>query len=126
MPKRILLVDDEPAIVRVIESRLKANGYEVITADDGQEALNKARAEKPDLIILDVMLPKMDGFRVAQLLKLDDQYKHIPIIILTARVHEEDQKIGFATGAEAYLTKPFRSEVIVSKIEELLKESSRQ
>lgn len=124
MPKKILIVDDEPAIVKVVESRLKANGYETLTACDGQEGLNLARTEKPDLIILDVMLPKIDGFRIAQLLKLDDQYRQIPVMLLTARVHEEDQKIGFAAGADAYMTKPFRTEELVEKIKELLKEKS--
>lgn len=123
MAKKILLVDDEPAIVQVIQARLKANGYEVVTAQDGQEGLNAARAEKPDLIILDVMLPKMDGFRVAQFLKLDDQYRHIPIMMLTARVQEEDKRMGEQAGADAYLTKPFTSEDLLGKIREMLDEA---
>ena len=122
MPKKILIVDDEPIIVRLVESRLKASGYDVISASDGQEALNTARAEKPDLIILDIMLPKMDGYRVCRLLKLDDNFRQIPIIMFSARVQGEDQEKGMAAGAEAYLTKPFNPATFMNKIKELLKE----
>ncbi|MDP3921660.1 MAG: response regulator [Candidatus Omnitrophota bacterium] len=120
MPKKILIVDDEPTILKLIASRLQAHGYETITASDGQEGLSRARADKPDLIILDVMMPKMDGYRVAKMLKLDDLYKGIPIIFLTAKVQEQDRETGRLTGAEAYLTKPCDPELLISKVTELI------
>jgi len=120
--KRILLVDDEPNIVKLVAARLKANGYEVISAYDGQEALETARRVKPDLIILDLMLPKMSGYKVCGLLKGDSRFAKIPIIIFTARAQEEDVKLGGELGAEAYVTKPFDSKMLLSKIKELLKQ----
>ena len=121
MAKKILVVDDEPVIVKVVASRLKANGYDVISAADGQEALTVARAEKPDLIILDVMLPKMDGYRVCSLLKFDDHFKKIPILMFSARVQEEDKQRGIEAGADDYMVKPFDPKVLLEKIEALLK-----
>ena len=118
--KTILVVDDEPMILKVVESRLKANGFRVITAEDGVDGLNKARSEKPDLIILDIMLPKMDGYRVCRLLKSDDRYKHIPIIMFSARVQTEDKEMGLESGADDYLTKPFDPQKFLEKIRELL------
>ena len=122
MPKKILLVDDEPTIVKVLTSRLKANGYDVITAADGQEALNIFRTETPDLVILDVMLPKVDGYRVCRLLKFDEKFKHVPILMLTARVQESDEQTGKAVGADAYLPKPFDAQTLLAKIKELIRD----
>lgn len=123
MAKRILLVDDEKDLVETVTFRLQANGYEVIPAYDGQEALEKAKKEKPDLIILDLMLPKMDGYKVCGLLKADARYNKIPIILFTARAQESDKKMGEETGANAYITKPFEPEALLGKIKELLKEA---
>ena len=123
MGKKILVVDDEPIIVRVLEARLKANGYYVVIASDGQEALNKARTESLDLIILDVMLPKIDGFRVCHLLKSNAALKHIPVLMLMARAQDSDKYTGQECGADAYLPKPFDPPVLLAKIKELLKES---
>lgn len=119
--KRILVVDDERELVMAVQIRLKQAGYEVLTACDGQEALDKAHQEKPDLIILDLMLPKMDGYKVCGLLKSDSRYAKIPIIIFTAKVQEEDIKIGKEVGADEYITKPFEHQVLLDKIKELLK-----
>lgn len=118
--KRILLVDDEVDLAEMVKLRLEANGYEVLLAYDGQEALDKARKEKPDLIILDLMLPKMDGFKVCGLLKNDSRYAKIPIIMFSARAQEESKKLGKELGAEAYITKPFEPQVLLSKIKELI------
>ncbi len=118
--KKILLVDDEPNIVMVVEARLKANNYEVITAANGEEALTKAREEKPDLIILDLMLPKIDGYQVCRLLKFDKNYSNIPIILLTAKGQREDREWGEKAGADAYITKPFEAAVLLGKIKELV------
>lgn len=121
--KQILLVDDEPQLVDMVKMRLEANGYGVFVAYDGQEALEKARNEKPDLIILDLMLPKMDGYEVCGLLKKDSRYAKMPIIMFTAKAQEEDIKLGKEVGADAYITKPFEHQVLLSKIKELLGES---
>jgi DNA-binding response OmpR family regulator len=119
--KRILLVDDEQDLVEVVKSRLELAEYEVLVAYDGMEALDKARKEKPDLIILDLMLPKMDGYRVSALLKHDEKYKSIPIVMFTARAQEQDEKLGYECGADAYITKPFEPQALLAKIKELIK-----
>jgi len=118
--KRILIVDDEKDLVSMIKMRLEASGYEALEAYDGQTALDKARQEKPDLIILDLMLPKMDGYMVCRMLKFDEKYKKIPIILFTARVQDSDKELGKEVGADAYITKPFEPNVLLAKIEELL------
>ena len=121
MAKKILLVDDEPHIIMMLENRMKHVGYEVITACEGQEALTKAKKEKPDLIILDLMLPKLDGYKVCRMLKFDEKYKHIPIIMLSARAQEADKKMGETVGADGYVTKPFEPQVLLGKVKDLLK-----
>ena len=121
--KRILLVDDEKQLVEMMQMRLEAGGYAVLSAYDGQEALDKARTEKPDLIILDLMLPKVDGYKVCRMLKFDEKYKNIPVILFSARAQEEDIKLGKEVGAEAYITKQFDPAILLAKIKELLKES---
>ncbi len=120
MTKRILVVDDETQMVDMVKMRLEANDYLVLTAYDGQEALEKARKEKPDLIILDLMLPKMDGYKVCGLLKGDAKFVKIPIIMFSAKAQKEDIKLGEELGADAYISKPFESQVLLGKIKELL------
>jgi len=120
MAKKILLVDDEPHIITMLENRMKHAGYEVITACDGQEALLKTHKERPDLIILDLMLPKLDGYKVCRMLKFDEKYKHIPIIMLSARAQEADKKMGETVGADGYVTKPFEPQVLLGKVKDLL------
>lgn len=120
--KRILVVEDEAELVKAIQIRLDQAGYEALVAYDGQEGLEKARKEKPDLIILDLMLPKMDGYKACGLLKNDARYAKIPIIMLTARAQESDEKLGLELGADAYITKPFQHELVLAKIKELLGE----
>jgi len=122
MAKRILIVDDERELVKAIEIRLQQAGYEALVAYDGKEGLEKTYKEKPDLIILDLMLPKMDGYKVCSLLKADTRYSKIPIIIFTARAQESNIEMGQEAGADAYMTKPFEYQVLLSKIKELLKE----
>ncbi len=118
--RRILLVDDEPNIVKIISRRLMAEGFEVSVAMDGIIALEKARAEKPNLILLDVMLPKLSGYDVCRQLKQDMRYKNIPIIMLTALAHESDEEFGLEVGADAYIRKPFKAQQLLQKIEELI------
>ena len=118
--KKILIVDDEPDLVEMLTLRLEANDYQVISASDGQEGLDKARTEKPDLIILDLMLPKIDGYKLCRMLKFDEKYKQIPIVLFTARAQESDIKIGEEVGADAYVTKPFEPDILLDKVAELL------
>ena len=120
--KRLLLVDDEVELVEMIKFRLEASDYEVLTANDGQQALEIARREKPDLVILDVMLPKMDGYKVCGLLKKDSRYAHIPVMMFTAKAMDADMKLGQEVSADAYLTKPFEPKVLLEKIKELVKD----
>lgn len=122
MPKhKILLVEDEQVIAKMVKARLETNNYEVLVAIDGAEGLEKARKENPDLIILDLMLPKMDGYKVCGLLKGDSRYAKIPIMMFTARAQESDVNLGKEVGADAYIAKPFKAEELLVKIAELLK-----
>ena len=123
--KRILVVDDEAILVEEITTRLELNDFEVIKAYNGQVALDKARDEQPDLIILDLMLPKIDGYKVCGLLKADRRYNKTPIIILTAVVQEIDKNLGIEVGADAYIMKPFESKELLSKVKELLEEKEK-
>ena len=120
--KRILIVDDEDDLRNMLKFRLEAMDYDVSEAADGHEGLDRARSGRPDLIILDLMLPKMDGFKVCRMLKFDEKYKHIPIIMFTARAQEKDKQIGKEMGADAYITKPFDPDILLDKIKELLKQ----
>ncbi len=120
--KRILIVDDEKDLVETVVFQLQEAGYEVVAAYDGQEGLAAAQKGKPDLIILDLMLPKMDGYKVCGMLKNDGRYKKIPIIMFTARAQQSDMDLAKEVGAEAYITKPFEQEILLGKIKELLKD----
>lgn len=121
--KKILVVEDEAELTGAIQIRLEQAGYEVLIAYDGQEALEKARTENPDLIVLDLMLPKIDGYKVCRLLKFDGKYKKIPVVMLTARAQEKDENLGYEVGADAFITKPFKYQVLLAKIAELLGDS---
>jgi len=120
MKKRILVVDDEEDIVAVLKARLENSGYEVECAYDGQEGLEKIRANKPDLAIFDIMMPKINGSTLCGILKFDKRYKDIPIIILTAKGRELDKEIGDTVGADAYMVKPFETQVLLDVIEDLM------
>jgi CheY-like chemotaxis protein len=123
--KRILIVEDQAVIVDMLRMRLEANNYEVLTASDGQAGLDKAQKEKPSLIILDVMLPKMNGYKVCQLLKTDPKYSAIPIIISSGRTPQEIKKVGQEVGADAYVSKPFEAEELLAKMKELLEKKGK-
>lgn len=120
--KTILIIEDEEDMVYAIALQLKTAGFKVISAADGQEGLEKVRKEKPDLIILDLMLPKIDGYKVSRMIKFDERYKDIPIVMLTSRSQESDKELGFEVGANAYITKPFDPKVLAETIEKLLGE----
>lgn len=121
---KVLLVDDELIILKFVTKRLQLNNYEVETAIDGEEALEKVKSFEPEVIVLDVMLPKMNGYQVCALLKKDARYATIPIILFTAKTQERDKQLGLECGADAYVCKPFRTEELLSKIEALLPKES--
>ncbi len=118
MVQKILIADDEPEIVKLVRAYLEAAGYRVVTAKDGREALVVTRHEKPDLIILDLTMPEMDGIEFTRRLR---QEKNTPIIMLTARVEETDRIIGLELGADDYVTKPFSPREIVARVRAVLR-----
>ena len=122
MTKKILVVDDERDMVEVITASLIAHGYAVIPSYNGEDALALIKKDPPDLIILDIMLPNMNGHQVCRLLKFDAKYKKIPIIMLTAKKENEYKEYAEATKADAYFTKPFEHDSLLDKIKELLAE----
>ena len=117
---RVLLVDDETSIIKVVGKGLQVAGYEVITAMDGEEAMPKAQLANPDVILLDLMLPKKSGFEVCAALKKDPRYAKIPIIIFTGKGQEMDEKLCRELGANAYLSKPHGTKALVEQIEAIL------
>ena len=119
--KKILIVDDEEDILNTICFRLEAEGFECITSQDGIDGLAKARQEKPDLILLDIMLPRMNGYKVSRLLKFDEKYQHIPILMITAKTQETDRITGIETGADGYITKPFEMDALIKLIRNYIK-----
>jgi len=118
--KKILIVDDEPHIVELVRVCLEDTNYDVIEAYDGEEAIDKARSEVPDLILLDIMLPKMDGYDVCRKLKSNDDTSNIPVVMLTAKGQEVDKVKGFQSGANSYMTKPFSPLRLLTELEEKL------
>ncbi len=118
--KKILIIDDEPQILMVSATRLKANGYAVSTAFSGEQGLDKARKEIPDLVLLDHVMPEMDGAEVLECLKNDPITKHIPVIIFTADVHKVKEVEFQARGAAGCFYKPFFSEELLARVKEIL------
>ena len=123
---KILVVDDEIYIVHILDFSLGMEGYEVITALDGEQAVEKARAEKPDLIVLDIMMPKLDGYETCKRLKADPETKDVPVILLSAKGRNVDQKVGFEVGADDYITKPFSPRKLVERINAILGHGTSQ
>ncbi|MDO9464627.1 MAG: response regulator [bacterium] len=120
--KKILVVEDEPDVRKALKIRLEDNNWDVLLAADGDEALKEIRKSRIDLIILDIMLPKMNGYKICRLIKFDAKYKHIPVIMLTVRAEKEDKISGMEAGAEEYITKPYSSELLIGKIRKYLEE----
>lgn len=118
--KRILAVDDEARVLALIQKRLEFAGYEVITAVNGTEALHKARSERPNLIVLDLMLPGLNGYQVCRLLKNDETCRDIPILMLSSRSQETDITEGMRMGADDYMTKPYDSDKFIARVQSLL------
>jgi DNA-binding response OmpR family regulator len=121
MKEKILVVDDEPDALDLIQFNLKGAGYDVITAADGAEALTKARSTHPALVVLDVMLPEVDGLEVCKILRREPATASIPIIMLTAKTAEIDRVLGLELGADDYLTKPFSPRELVLRVKALLR-----
>lgn len=118
--KRILIIDDEGFFVEPIKMFLKKYGFEIIVASDGISGLQKARKESPDLIMLDLMLPGIDGFLICRLLKFDEKYRHIPVVIVSAKDSERDKNLGKECGADMYITKPVDPRNLLKTISNLL------
>ena len=122
MSNRILLVDDEPNILLSLEFLMKQAGYEVTTASDGEEALQAVQEWLPDLVLLDVNMPKRDGFEVCQSIRANPDWNHIRIIMLTAKGRDIEREKGLALGADGYITKPFATQEVVETVQNMLTE----
>ncbi len=122
MSKKVLIVDDEPNIVLSLEFLMEEAGYEVRSVADGQQALDAVREEVPDLILLDIMLPKLDGYEICREIRANPQAKDVRVIMLTAKGREVDQEKGLAFGADEYITKPFSTREVVEKVRHILGE----
>lgn len=123
--KKVLAVDDQPQIVRLIQVNLQKADFEVITAFDGDEALHKLREHRPDLVILDVIMPKRDGFEVLREIKSNAETRHIPVIMLTVKAQDADIFEGLKEGAELYLPKPFHPTDLVSLVRRVLENQEK-
>jgi two-component system alkaline phosphatase synthesis response regulator PhoP len=117
---KILVVDDEVYILHILDFILGAESYEVITATNGDQALHKVRDEKPDLVILDIMMPKLDGYETCRMIKSDPATSQIPVILLTAKGREVDQRLGKEVGANDYITKPFSPTKLIDRVQAIL------
>ena len=117
---KVLVVDDEIYIVHILDFSLGMEGYEVITALDGEQALERMKSERPDLVVLDIMMPKLDGYEVCKAIKSNPATKQTPVILLSAKGRNVDQKLGFDVGADDYITKPFSPRKLVERINQLL------
>ncbi|MES9813977.1 MAG: response regulator transcription factor [Candidatus Thiodiazotropha sp.] len=120
MTKTILIVDDEPNIVLSVEYLMKREGYQVMTAGDGQVAIEMIADTRPDLLILDVMMPRKNGFEVCREIRADPAFSGLPILMLSAKGREAEIKKGISLGADAYITKPFSTHDLVDKVNQLL------
>ena len=120
MPKEILIVDDEPSIVVPIQFLMEQQGYHVMTANRGEDALDLIYHYKPDLVLLDIMLPGIDGYEVCEIVRLNPDCRDVKIVFFTARSREMEIAKGLALGADAYITKPYSNAALVAKVNELL------
>ncbi len=123
---RILLVDDDPVIVRLLQINFRLEGYDVDTASRGDEALERVRSNPPDVVVLDVMMPGLDGWEVARRLKENESVRHIPLVFLSARAQDEDRQRGYALGVDEYVTKPFDPAHLVEIVRRALARRSAQ
>jgi DNA-binding response OmpR family regulator len=126
MTKTILIVDDEPSILMTIQFLMTQQGYDVLTAERGEDALDLISRYKPDLVLLDIMLPGIDGYEVCEIIRLNRDYGKVKIVFLTAKGHETEIAEGLALGADAYITKPYSNVELLAKVKELLQNSSEK
>jgi DNA-binding response OmpR family regulator len=124
MPKKILLVDDSSTVVMMERMILAAERFEIVTAANGQEGYDRAKAEQPDLILMDMVMPRMNGIEAVKALRGDESTKHIPIIMVTTRGEAESMELGFASGCNDYVTKPVNSAELLAKVRSILGKSS--
>lgn len=113
---RILIVDDEQDLLTILKIGFEAAGFEVLTASDGEQGLTLARKHIPDLVVLDLMLPRMDGYKVCRALKFDERYKRIPIFILSARSGDTDRRLALELGADEFHTKPYETQALIARV----------
>ena len=118
--KKVLIVDDDPVSLKMLSVRLEVNNFTAITAQNGEEAIEKVKQDKPDAIVLDLMLPKMSGYEVCSMLKFDDNYKDIPIVVLSSLHEQVERDKAIKSGADAYFVKPFDLDLLLVKIKDLL------
>jgi DNA-binding response OmpR family regulator len=123
MTKEILIVDDEPNVIMPIQFLMEQHGYRVMIAERGEDALDLVYRYKPDLVLLDIMLPGIDGYEVCEIIRLDPNYRNIKIIFLTALGREVEIAKGLTLGADAYITKPFSNAALVAKVKEILEKT---
>jgi DNA-binding response OmpR family regulator len=123
MTKEILIVDDEPNVIVPIQFLMEQQGYRVMIAERGEDALDLIYQYKPDLVLLDIMLPGIDGYQVCEIIRLNPNYRNVKIIFLTAKGREVEIAKGLALGADAYITKPFSNPALVAKVKELLEKT---
>jgi two-component system phosphate regulon response regulator PhoB len=117
----VLIIEDEPSLQEILTYNLESRGYQVIVFDDGTEGLEGVRKHVPDIVLLDIMLPGMDGFEVCRHIRSDPLIKHLPVLMMTARGEEIDQLVGFQMGADDYVTKPFKMRILLERIKSLLR-----
>jgi two-component system alkaline phosphatase synthesis response regulator PhoP len=120
LQSKILVVDDEPPIVRLMEFILAREGYVMVAAVNGEEALARVREHKPDLVLLDIMMPRIDGYEVARQLRADPEHCNIPIIMLSAKAQDEDVRRGVEVGVNEYITKPFSPQYLIQVVNKYL------
>jgi DNA-binding response OmpR family regulator len=126
MAKEILIVDDEPNVVVPIQFLMEQQGYRVMIAERGEDALDLIYQYKPDLVLLDIMLPGIDGYQVCEIVRLNPNFRKVKIIFLTAKGREEEIAKGLALGADVYITKPFSNTELVAKVKELLEKANEE
>lgn len=126
LQSRILIIDDDLTLIKLTTAILSTNGYEVLSSSEAPVGLEMAMKENVDLIVLDVMIPIINGFNICRLLKSQEKYKNIPIVLLTSRSEEEDRKIGKEVGADAYIAKPLNRESFLATIKDLLSKQGHQ
>ena len=125
MTNKILLIDDDADVLDILQLKFKSAGYDVVTAGAGLDGLNAVYQKSPNLIVLDLTLPQLDGFQVCRILKFDDRYKHIPIIMLTGRTDDKNIKLGLKCGANKYLGKPFDPDNVLNEVKQLLENKDK-